>query len=143
MDNQPRPASKIHRRMGSVSRLWGEAPLSGEAPHAKTRVPQQRALIHLLGIELLLGRRHSGPAPARRRSRCAAAASPTDRPQPGGHRGLRTSPAQQKVDEPAGKLLLPEGDSIDVLRVQLVVANLISASVSRRPINFDCIGMVS
>jgi len=56
---------------------------------------------------------------------------------------LRTSPAQQKVDEPAGKLLLPEGDSIDVLRVQLVVANLISASVSRRPINFDCIGMVS
>jgi hypothetical protein len=53
------------------------------------------------------------------------------------------SPAQQKVDEPAGKLLLPEGDSIDVLRVQLVVANLISASVSRRPINFDCVGMVS
>ena len=52
------------------------------------------------------------------------------------------SPAQQKVDEPAGKLLLPEGDSIDVLRVQLAVANLISASVSRRPINFDCVGMV-
>ena len=53
------------------------------------------------------------------------------------------SPAQQKVDEPAGKLLLPEGESTDVLREQLAAANLISASVSRRPINFDCVGMVS
>jgi hypothetical protein len=39
------------------------------------------------------------------------------------------SPAQQKVDESAGKLLLPEGDSTDVLREQLAAANLISAIV--------------
>jgi hypothetical protein len=39
------------------------------------------------------------------------------------------SPAQQKVDEPAGKLLLPEGESTDVLREQLAAANLISAIV--------------
>jgi len=39
------------------------------------------------------------------------------------------SSAQQKVDEPAGKLLLPEGKSTDVLREQLAAANLISAIV--------------
>jgi hypothetical protein len=52
-------------------------------------------------------------------------------------------PTQQEIDEPSGKLLLPEGDSTDVLRVQLAMANLISAIASRRSINFDCVGMVS
>jgi hypothetical protein len=53
------------------------------------------------------------------------------------------APTQQEIDEPAGKFLLPEGDSTDVLRVQLATANLISAIVSRRSIDFDCVGMVS